>query len=107
MNAPRKDRKYVGIDKDFNGGMTDTGKIIRDAWIFGIIPEDQTCEGWIAQGLQELWEKTIVEWEKYGYLPSNLPPEILERFHRIQEQAIERAKANGWDPDKDIIEADK
>ena len=40
------DKRYVGIDKDINGGMTTTGKIIRDAWIFGILPETETCEGW-------------------------------------------------------------
>lgn len=26
-------RRNVGIDIDINGGMTDTAKIIRDAWV--------------------------------------------------------------------------
>jgi len=104
MNGPRKDKKYVGIDKDINGGMTDTGKLIRDAWIFGLIPEEETCEGWPLTGLQNLWEQTSAEWEKYGFLPSNLPPEILERFKRIHDQGIQRAKANGWNPDDEVHE---
>ena len=48
------DKRYVGIDKDINGGMTTTGKIIRDAWIFGILPETETCEGWLPQGIETL-----------------------------------------------------
>jgi hypothetical protein len=40
------ERKYVGIDKDPKGAMNPTGNIIRDAWVFGLIPETETCEGW-------------------------------------------------------------
>ena len=96
--------KYVGIYNDDFGGMTDTGKIIRDAWIFGFIPETETCEGWLIPGIQSLWEKNNAEWEKYGFLVSNLPEDIRERFERIQRQAIARAKEMGWDPDKDVSE---
>lgn len=90
-------KRYVGIYNDRHGGMTDTGKIIRNSWIFGLIPEAETCENWLPQGIQELWEKTTDEWEKYGFLVSNLPPELRERFDRIQSEAIERAKKAGWD----------
>ena len=41
------ERRYVGIHNDINGGMTATGKIIRDAHVFGIIAETETCEGWL------------------------------------------------------------
>ena len=34
-----KERRYVGIDKDPKGAMNPTGNIIRDAWVFEIIPE--------------------------------------------------------------------
>lgn len=95
-------KPYVGIDNDTHGGMTETGKIIRDAWVFGLIPETQTCEGWLAQGLEDLWRQVNSEWEKYGFLVSNLPPEIQERFYRIQNEAMSRARAAGWDPDKDL-----
>src|SRR6056300_966554 len=69
-------KRYVGIDNDLNGGMTDTGKIIRDAWVFGIIPETETCEGWLAAGIEDLWRKVNAEWEKHGFLVGNLPPEL-------------------------------
>lgn len=95
-------KKYVGIDNDINGGMTDTGKIIRDAWVFGLIPETETCEGWLAPGIEELWRKVNVEWEKYGFLVSKLPPELKDRFMRIHDAAIARAKAAGWDAEDEL-----
>lgn len=95
-------KRYAGIFNDQFGGMSDTGKIIRDAWIFGFIPETETCEGWLAQGVQDLWEKNHNEWAKYGFMVSNLPPELRERFDRIQAEAMARAKAAGWNPDDDL-----
>lgn len=102
MQRGRAIVKYVGILNDKFGGMTDTGKIVRDAWIFGFIPETETCEGWLSQGLQDLWQKTSDEWEKYGFLVSNLPPELRERFDRIQREAVARAEAQGWDPEQEF-----
>lgn len=102
MNTNKELKKYVGIDKDINGGMTDTGKIIRDAWVFGLIPETETCEGWLSAGIQSLWEKTSQEWEKYGFLVSNLPEDLRERFERIQTEAVIRAKAAGWDAEREV-----
>ena len=32
--------------KDINGGITMIGKIIRDTWVFGILPEGETCDSW-------------------------------------------------------------
>ena len=100
------DKRYVGILNDMFGGMTDTGKIVRDAWIFEIIPETETCEGWMVQGMQDLWDKVNAKWEDVGFLVSNLSPEVRERFDRIQTQAIERAKADGWNPEHDIEDDD-
>ncbi|MBI1423511.1 MAG: hypothetical protein GC149_08610 [Gammaproteobacteria bacterium] len=84
--------------------MTDTGKIIRDAWVFGIIPETETCEGWISQGIEDLWTKVNKEWEKYGFSVSKLPQELQEKFMRIQTEAMARAKQEGWDPDRDVAD---
>jgi len=95
-------KKYVGIHNDMKGGMTDTAKIIRDAWVFGIIPETETCEGWLSAGIEGLWEKTNQEWEKYGFLVSNLPEELKQRFMRIQAEAIKKAKAGDWHPERDL-----
>ncbi|MDZ7661907.1 hypothetical protein [Thiohalophilus sp.] len=95
-------KKYVGIYNDIHGGMTDTGKIIRDAWVFGLIPETETCEGWLPQGIDDLWRKANSEWEKYGFLVSNLPDDLREKFMRIQDDAIQRAREAGWDPHRDL-----
>ncbi|MEZ5839498.1 MAG: hypothetical protein R3D02_03380 [Hyphomicrobiales bacterium] len=97
-------KHYVGIHNDIRGGMTDTGKIIRDAWVFGIIPETETCENWTVQGIETLWEKVGAAWDRYGYRVGALPPEIRERFDRIQAAAVERARAAGWNPEADVDE---
>jgi hypothetical protein len=101
-----KERRYVGIHNDLFGGMTDTGKIIRDAWIFELIPETETCEGWLPQGLQDLWGKVHEKWAEVGFRVANLPPEVRERFDRIQGDAIARAKAAGWDASRDLESGD-
>ncbi len=102
MRTRKNMSKYAGIYNDKNGGMTDTGKVIRDAWVFGLIPETETCEGWLSTAIQDLWDKTSKEWEKYGFLVSNLPEEKRKCFERIQSEAIKRANKEGWDPQKDI-----
>ncbi len=101
MRRSREQQCYVGLLKDENGGMTQSGKIIRDAWTFGLLDENETCEGWPLQRIEELWTKVNAEWEKYGFLVSNLPDELRERFMRIQNEAIKRAKQQGWNPELD------
>ena len=98
----RHNNKYVGIHNDAYGGMTDTGKIIREAWVFGLIPEEETCEGWLAEGVEDLWRKVSNEWEQYGFLVSNLPDELKQKYLRIQREALARAQAAGWDPDMEM-----
>ena len=98
------DKRYVGIHNDAYGGMTDTGKIIRDAWTFGLIPETETCEGWTADGVSDLWERVNAEWEKYGFLVGNLPDDLRERFLRLHDEAMTRARAAGWDPESELAE---
>lgn len=95
-------KTYVGIYNDTHGGMTESGRIVRDAWVFGLIPETETCEGWLIQGLEDLWRRVNAEWEKYGFLVSNLPPDLQEKFYRIQKEAMARARAAGWDPDEEL-----
>ncbi|MBL1274561.1 MAG: hypothetical protein COB30_000575 [Ectothiorhodospiraceae bacterium] len=92
----RRPDKYIGIDKEIYGGMTMIGKIIRDAWVFGLIEETQTCEGWNFAGIDALLDKVNKEWDKYGCLFSHLPPELRERHERIHGAAITAAKAAGW-----------
>lgn len=94
-----KPKIYEGIHNQEKGGMTPTANIIRDAWVFGIIPEDETCEGWTLQGIDALYDKVSAAWEPYGHLASRLPPELRERHARIYAEAVERARAQGWSPE--------
>lgn len=91
-----KPDKYVGINNEINGGMTTIGKIIRDAWVFNIIPESETCEGWNMQGIDSLLQKVNKEWDKYGCLYSMLPDDLKQRHDRIHNEWIEKAKNAGW-----------
>ena len=90
-------KKYQGIHADQFGGMTPTGNIIRDAWVFGIIPEEQDCAGWLVAGIDDLYDKVAAAWEPYGHLPSRLPPELRERHARIHGAAVARARELGDD----------
>lgn len=92
---------YAGIDKDEYGGMTPVGTIIRDAWVFGILPEHETCEGWSVGQLQNLYEQVHEAWQPYGHLASQLPPELAERHRRIHDAALQRARELGWEPQLD------
>jgi len=89
-------KTYVGIHRDHFGGMTDTGRIIRDAWVFEIISEAETCEGWESGRLEQLYDKVHEAWRPYGHLVSRLSPELRKRHERIYEEAIRQAKALGW-----------
>ena len=94
-----KQKIYQGIHNEPQGGMTPTANIIRDAWVFGLLPEEETCEGWTMQGIEGLYDKVHAAWHPYGHLVSRLPPELAERHARIYGAAVERARAAGWDPD--------
>ena len=93
------DRTYCGIEDDYYGGMTPLGTIIRDAWVFGILPETETCKDWDHTRLQAIHDRTKLEWDKYGCLVSNLPEELRQRHADIYGRAVENARALGWDPE--------
>jgi hypothetical protein len=93
---------YVGIHNDLYGGMTPTGGIIKDAWVFGLIPEEETGEGWSAADIQNLYDKVSEAWQPYGHLVSTLPPELRERHTRIHDAAVQRAREAGWVPGQDM-----
>ncbi|MGB5454510.1 MAG: hypothetical protein WBO73_05045 [Gammaproteobacteria bacterium] len=97
-------KNYCGIHNDHFGGMTPIGTVIRDAWVFGIIPETETCENWDQGQMQLIQEQTRAEWDKYGCLVSNLPDDIKQRHAEIHSRAISKAKAQGWDPADDYGE---
>ncbi len=87
---------YVGLEDDQYGGMTPTGNIIRDAWVFGLLPETETCAGWSLGRVQQLYDQVYAAWEPYGHMPSRLPPELRERHEAIHAEAIRRARELGW-----------
>jgi hypothetical protein len=96
-----RQQTYAGIDHEDHHGMTMTGRIIRDAWVFGILPEGEGFAGKGAGDLQNLFEAVHKAWESYGQLPSRLPAELAERHARIHAGAVERAKAMGWNAELD------
>lgn len=87
---------YAGVDRDENGGLTHMGRIVRDAWVFGILPESETCAGWDAGRMQGLYEKVYAAWEPYAHLPSRLPEDLRARHARIYGAAITGARDKGW-----------
>lgn len=89
-------KKYEGVHNDAQYGMSQAAKLIRDAWVFGLLPEEVDGAGWTPGMLQNLYEKVHAEWAKYGHLPSRLPPELRERHHAIHERGMQEAKARGW-----------
>ena len=88
---------YVGVDHDEKGGMTHIGRIVRDAWVFGILPETETCAGWDAARMQNLYEQVYAAWEPYAHLPSLLPEDLRARHAKLYAAAIETARLQGWD----------
>jgi hypothetical protein len=101
-----KPDRYVGIDNDINGGMTTIGKIIRDAWVFGLLDETETCEGWNLAGIDALLQKVNNEWDKYGCLVSHLPPDLRQRHAKIHGDAMAKAKAAGWSGETETDDED-
>lgn len=98
----RNSKSYIGIDKDPEGAMNMTGNVVRDAWVFGLIPEEETCRGWSQQRIEDLYAQVSKAWEPHGGLPSRLPPELRERHQRIYAAAIANARKLGWDPDQSL-----
>ena len=88
---------YVGVDNDTNGGLTHIGRVVRDAWVFGLLPETETCAGWDAARLQNLYEKVYAAWAPYAHLPSRLPENMRLRHTEFYAQAIAAAREKGWD----------
>jgi hypothetical protein len=104
MNKPKT---YVGINNEINGGMTSIGKIIRDGWVFGLIEETETCEGWNLAGIDALLQKVNNEWDKYGCLARHLPPELRKRHQHIHDVAIQKANDAGWSGESETDDEDE
>ena len=96
------EKTYPGLDEDLKLGMTSMAKIILDARVFGLIPDDETCKGWTVGGILALYDKTTRAWEPFGSLPSRLPEDLARRHRQIFDAAIKTAKENGWDPEREL-----
>ena len=92
---------YVGVDNDAQGGLTHLGRVVRDAWVFGILPETETCAGWDASRMQNLYEQVYAAWDPYAHLPSRLPEELRQKHANLYAQAIQTARSMGWDAELD------
>ena len=106
MKRPNMSNTYPGLEHDVNGGMTMIGKVIRDAWVFGILPETQTCKDWEISRIDAIHQQVNAEWDKYGCMVSDLPDELRERHKRIHEEGIAQAKLRGWDPEESVRDDD-
>ncbi|SEI45570.1 hypothetical protein [Nitrosomonas eutropha] len=94
-----REKGYSGVDQDAAGGLTPLGRIVIDAWVFGILPESETCTGWNMSRMQVLYEEVYAAWEPYSHLPSLLPPELQQRHSVLYEQRIAITRNSGWDTD--------
>jgi hypothetical protein len=89
----------VGARSDRDGGLTDIGRIVLDAWVFGILPETDDCAGWDASRIDQLYARVSEAWEPYGRLPSRLPPALRQRHTHLYAQAVQQAREQGWNPE--------
>lgn len=100
----QKSKLYVGIEKDVNGGMTEIGKLIRDAKVFALIDDNETCEGWDISRLDALLLAVNKEWDKYSCSVTQLPEALAKRHSSIHAEAIRRAKTAGWSGENELDE---
>lgn len=91
-------KSYVGFHNDMHG-MTQLGRVVLDAWVFELLPESEDCTGWSLARMQTLMGQVEAQWDKYGNLPSRLPPAIRERHKIIYDRAVEEGRNKGWDPE--------
>jgi hypothetical protein len=91
---------YPGLDNDTHG-ITQLGRIVLDARVFGLISDAEDCAGWDLQRMQVLANQVEARWDEYGNLPSRLPDELMARHTAIYASAMERARTRGWNPELD------
>ena len=91
---------YSGFNEDAHG-ITMLGRIVLDAWLFGLIPRDQDCAGWDLPRMQTLMGQIEAKWDQFGNLPSHLPDDLRQRHAELYAWATERARLRGWNPELD------
>lgn len=89
---------YSGFNQDSHG-LTMLGRVVLDGWLFGLLPRDEDCTGWDLSRMQQLMGQVEACWDRYGNLPSRLPPDLQSHHAELYAWATERGRARGWDPD--------
>lgn len=93
-------KTYVGFHADSHG-LTALGRVVLDAWAFGLLPREVDCAGWDMQRMQQLLMQVNARWDEYGHLPSLLPDELRRRHAELYDWAMQRARERGWNPELD------
>lgn len=86
---------YAGFHADGHG-LTLLGRIVLDAWTFGLLPREQDAAGWDLQRMQTLSDQVQRRWDELGGLPSRLPEPLREQHAALYLWAAERARGLGW-----------
>jgi len=89
---------YAGLDQDSHG-ITQLGRIVLDARVFGLIAADEECAGWDLGRMQLLANQVEVRWDAFGNLPSRLPDDLRARHAEIYGRAMADARQRGWNPE--------
>ena len=89
---------YPGLENDSHG-ITQLGRIVLDARVFGLISDEESCAGWDLQRMQVIANQVEARWDEFGNLPSRLPDDLRARHTDIYARATERARTRGWDPE--------
>jgi hypothetical protein len=92
------DNFYPGLANDKHP-LTQLGRVVLDGRLFDLVPPTEDCAGWDLGRMQLLMERVQAEWDRYGHLPSRLPPALLKRHGELYDAAIQAARAKGWDPE--------
>jgi hypothetical protein len=92
------DNVYAGFNNDKHG-ITQLGRVVLDAWVFGLIPWSEDCTGWDIGRMQALMDRVDKSWDHYGGLPSRLPDDLRQRHSELYARATESARERGWNPE--------
>jgi hypothetical protein len=92
---------YAGFHHDSHG-LTQLGRVVLDAWVFGLLPREQDCQGWDLGRMQGLMQQVQQHWDLHGGLPSRLPPDLLARHTEYYEWALARARERDWNPEEEV-----
>ena len=92
------DYRYPGLHDDPLAGISDIAAVIRDAWVLGVLPEEQDCRGWSLERIRQLRGQVTLAWHPYRHQVARLPAALRERYLRIHGRHTIDARERGWRP---------